>query len=90
LNKVCLAGLLTYPGFLKPSHPDCGQWQVFQKTIIPFSTGSGITAAGTVTDLHRIPFSLHLVVTGATPQHYKYIVFSDRRIGVVQTDRNSY
>jgi hypothetical protein len=30
-----MAGLLTYPGFLKPSHPPVsGQWQVVQKTII--------------------------------------------------------
>jgi hypothetical protein len=30
-----MAGLLTYPGFMKPSHPDhSGQWQVFHKTII--------------------------------------------------------
>jgi hypothetical protein len=35
LNIYCLAGLLTYPGFKKPSHPeDSGQWQVFLKTII--------------------------------------------------------
>jgi hypothetical protein len=31
----CLAGLLTYPGFKKPSHPLFhGQWQVFPKTMI--------------------------------------------------------
>jgi hypothetical protein len=30
-----LAGLLTYPGFGKPSHSDdAPQWQVFLKTII--------------------------------------------------------
>jgi len=52
-----MAGLLTYPGFSKPSHPEkSGQWQVVQKTIIPYKTGSGITAAGTVTDSNRIPF----------------------------------
>jgi len=52
-----MAGLLTYPGFLKPSHSDKPeQWQVFQK---PSSLErSGITAAGTVADSHRIPFSL--------------------------------
>jgi hypothetical protein len=33
--KICMAGLLTYPGFMKPSHPPAGgQWQVFHKTII--------------------------------------------------------
>jgi len=54
-----MAGLLTYPGFLKPSHPPAGgQWQVFQQTIIPLYAGSGITAAGTVADSNRIPFSL--------------------------------
>jgi hypothetical protein len=53
-----MAGLLTYPGFMKPSHPENpGQWQVFHKTIIPTGSGSGITAAGTVADSHRIPFS---------------------------------
>jgi len=54
-----MAGLLTYPSFLKPSHsvlPE--QWQVFQKAIIPRKAGSGITAAGTVADSNRIPFSL--------------------------------
>jgi hypothetical protein len=31
-----MAGLLTYPGFIKPSHPNKQeQWQVFHKTIIP-------------------------------------------------------
>jgi hypothetical protein len=54
-----MAGLLTYPGFMKPSHPyTSGQWQVFHKTIIPPQAGSGITAAGTVADSNRIPFSL--------------------------------
>jgi hypothetical protein len=54
-----MAGLLTYPDFTKPSHPDkSGQWQVFRKTIIPHNAGSGITAAGTVADSDRIPFSL--------------------------------
>jgi hypothetical protein len=54
-----MAGLLTYPGFSKPSHPDKSeQWQVVQKTIIPHNAGSGITAAGTVADSNRIPFSL--------------------------------
>jgi hypothetical protein len=33
------------------------QWQVFQKTITPQNAGSGITAAGTVADSNRIPFS---------------------------------
>jgi len=55
--QSCMAGLLTYPGFLKPSHPwYLGQWQVFHKTIIPRHAGSGITAAGTVADSNRIPF----------------------------------
>jgi hypothetical protein len=55
----CMAGLLTYPGFLKPSHPEySGQWQVFHETIITHYAGSGITAAGTVADSNRIPFSL--------------------------------
>jgi hypothetical protein len=53
-----MAGLLTYPGFMKPSHPLYQeQWQVFHKTIIPLKAGSGITAAGTVADSYRIPFS---------------------------------
>jgi hypothetical protein len=52
------AGLLTHPGFPKPSHPIYQrQWQVFQKTIIPQNAGSGITAAGTVADSDRVPFS---------------------------------
>jgi hypothetical protein len=35
-----MAGLLTYPGFMKPSHPDeSGQWQVFHKTIIVRTIG---------------------------------------------------
>jgi len=29
-----------------------------QKTLIPLQAGSGITAAGTVADSNRIPFSL--------------------------------
>jgi hypothetical protein len=30
-----MAGLLTYPGFMKPSHPFVSeQWQVFHKTIV--------------------------------------------------------
>jgi len=54
-----MAGLLTYPGLPKPSHNfKLLQWQVFRKTIIPQQAGSGITAAGTVTDSNRIPFSL--------------------------------
>jgi len=54
-----MAGLLTCPGFLKPSHGALApQWQVVQKTIIPHKAGSGITAAGTVADSNRIPFSL--------------------------------
>jgi len=53
-----MAGLLTYPGFLKPSHGALApQWQVVQKTIIA-KKRSGITAAGTVADSNRIPFSL--------------------------------
>jgi len=59
LISACMAGLLTYPGFLKPSHrAKAPQWQVFQITIIPRYAGSGITAAGTVADSNRIPFSL--------------------------------
>jgi hypothetical protein len=52
-----MAGLLTYPGLMKPSHPPAGeQWQVIIK---PSSLErSGITAAGTVADSNRIPFSL--------------------------------
>jgi hypothetical protein len=51
-----MAGLLTYTGSLKPSHGIYKpQWQVF---IEPSSLErSGITAAGTVADSDRIPFS---------------------------------
>jgi hypothetical protein len=57
LKMICMAGLLTYPGLMKPSHPfQAEQWQVIKK---PSSIErSGITAAGTVADSHRIPFSL--------------------------------
>jgi len=50
-----MAGLLTYPGLMKPSHgAQAPQWQVFIK---PSSyERSGITAAGTVADSNRIPF----------------------------------
>jgi hypothetical protein len=66
------AGLLTYPGFLKPSHPPAGgQWQVFQKTLIPHKAGSGITAAGTVADSDRIPFSSQRFYFVATPLRFK-------------------
>jgi len=51
------------------------QWQVFHKTIIQRNAGSGITAAGTVADSHRIPFSLQWNYFIATPKHYK-----DRKI----------
>jgi hypothetical protein len=51
------------------------QWQVFPKTIIPPQAGSGITAAGTVTDSNRIPFSLQWMNFIATPTHYKDICF---------------
>ena len=58
LNYKSMAGLLTYPGFLKPSHSHFReQWQVFQKTLITHNAGSGITAAGTVADSNRVPFS---------------------------------
>jgi hypothetical protein len=57
MNMGCLAGLLTCPGLVKPSHPPAGgQWQGITK---PSSLErSGITAAGTVADSDRIPFSL--------------------------------
>jgi len=35
-----MAGLLTYPGFMKPSHPPAGgQWQGFHKAIIVITIG---------------------------------------------------
>jgi hypothetical protein len=38
--KFVLAGLLTYPDFLKPSHSPIGeQWQDFQKIIVVYTTG---------------------------------------------------
>src|SRR4030042_2850428 len=70
LNMVCLAGLLTCPGLMKPSHPEYSeQWQVIIK---PSSLErSGITAAGTVADSHRIPFSLPRFYFGGTPIRHK-------------------
>jgi hypothetical protein len=61
--------------FLKPSHPFLsGQWQVIRNTDRLWRTG--ITAAGTVTDSNRIPFSLqHLA---ATPKQYKYMLFANK------------
>jgi len=66
-NMACLAGLLTCPGLMKPSHsPAGGQWQVIIK---PLSLErQGITAAGTVADSHRIPFSSHRFYFNATPE----------------------
>jgi hypothetical protein len=69
-----MAGLLTCPGFMKPSHPTFikasnGQWQGIIK---PSSLErSGITAAGTVADFYRIPFSSQLTYLNATPKHGK-------------------
>jgi hypothetical protein len=47
-----------------------GQWQEFI-TIIPPQAGSGITAAGTVADSNRIPFSLQRFNIIVTPKHIK-------------------
>jgi hypothetical protein len=59
---------------MKPSHSVLpGQWQVIHQTIIPHYAGSGITAAGTVADSNRIPFSWQWFYFTATPKHYKYI-----------------
>jgi hypothetical protein len=67
---------------MKPSHPDVsGQWQVIIK---PSSLErSGITAAGTVADSDRIPFSLRRFYFTATPKHDKYTL-----ITVCDTDSN--
>jgi hypothetical protein len=57
---------------MKPSHPGSSeQWQVFHKTIIPHKAGSGFTAAGTVADSNRIPFSLQCLNFIVTPKHIK-------------------
>jgi hypothetical protein len=51
-----MAGLLTDPGFMKPSHEQfhhSGRYFIKPSSL----ERSGITAAGTVADSHRIPFS---------------------------------
>lgn len=51
----CLAGFLTSPE-KQPSRPAAtGQWQR-GGWLFPFSLKGGITVAGTVPELHRIPF----------------------------------
>jgi hypothetical protein len=59
---------------MKPSHPyKLGQWQVFHK---PSSLErSGFTAAGTVADSNRIPFSLQQILCVVTPKQNKDIRF---------------
>jgi len=44
----------------------------YSGTIIPPEAGSGITAAGTVADSYRIPFSLQFTSFIAIPERYKY------------------
>ena len=46
-----LAGLLTYPGFWRPSHQILESGSGFSPTL------NGAYSSGTVPDLHRIPFS---------------------------------
>ena len=46
-----LAGLLTYPGFWRPSHQLLETGSGFSPTL------NGAYSSGTVPDLHRIPFS---------------------------------
>lgn len=51
-TKTALAGLLTYPRFLRPSHSACGATVAFRLLKTLHRTYS----SGSVQDLHLIPF----------------------------------
>jgi hypothetical protein len=60
-----MAGLLTYPGPVKPSHDACGTVAGILQNHHR-NERSGFTAAGTVADSDRIPFSSCLSMTPKT------------------------